>query len=51
MGAVDAAATMGETVERTAAYQYLFQAAPDFVTPADLYTTDSLVLLGTVETA
>ena len=50
-GAQDAAVAAGETAERTAAYQYLFHAAPDYVTPADLYTTDSLVLLGTVETA
>lgn len=35
--------------ERSAAYEYLFSAAPDFVTPADLYTTGSLALLGTVE--
>jgi hypothetical protein len=42
--------TLDEAAERSVAYQYLFQAAPDFVTPADLYTTESLVLLGTMET-
>jgi hypothetical protein len=35
---------------RSIADQYLFQAAPDFVTPADLYTTTSLTLLGTMDT-
>ncbi len=42
-------AAADETSARSVAYQYLFQAAPDFVTPADLYTTESLVLLGTME--
>lgn len=40
---------MGESEERSVAYQYLFQAAADFVTPRDLYTTDSLILLGTID--
>jgi hypothetical protein len=44
-----ARATMDDVEARSVAYQYLFQAAPDFVTPADLYTTESLVLLGTME--
>ena len=42
-------ATMGGEAARSDAYQYLFQAAPDFVTPADLYATESLVLLGSME--
>jgi hypothetical protein len=39
----------GDARVRSIAYQYLFQAAPDFVTPADLYATESLTLLGTVD--
>ena len=35
--------------ERSAAYGYLFRAAPDFVTPADLMKTESLVLIGEVD--
>lgn len=39
----------GEIEARSAAYEHLFRAAADFVTPADLYTTKSLVLVGTVD--
>jgi len=35
--------------ERSAAYDYLFQATPDFVTPADFWTTESLSLVGEVD--
>jgi len=42
------AATRAPAAARSAAYAYLFRAAADFVTPRDLYTTDSLELLGTV---
>jgi len=44
-----AARGIDEAAERSAAYDYLFTAAPDFVTPADLYTTESLELLGMIE--
>ena len=45
-GALAAAPDPAEA--RSAAYAYLFRAAADFVTPRDLYTTESLELLGTV---
>jgi hypothetical protein len=38
-----------EAPVRSAAYDNLFRIAADFVTPADLYSTRSLALVGTVE--
>ena len=40
------AAAMDAGEARSAAYQYLFRAAADFVTPRDLYTPPSLELRG-----
>lgn len=47
-GVGERALLLDEAEVRSAAYQYLFRAAADFVTPRDLYTTGSLVALGTV---